>query len=103
MNAAGLRYTDPHILIYIRTARARSIVKNNRRRPEMRFPAFATCFALFVELALGQSGGGAISGSVADPFGHPLAGAAVQARNGASGKDFKTTSSAKGGYALQAL
>ena len=69
----------------------------------MRFLAFATCFALFVELASGQGGGGAISGSVADPFGHPLAGAAVQAKNGASGKDFKATSSAKGGYTLQGL
>ncbi len=69
----------------------------------MRFVAFAACFALFVELASGQGGSGAISGSVSDPFGHPLAGAAVQAKNGASGKDFKAASSGKGGYALQGL
>lgn len=54
-------------------------------------------------MAPAQSGSGAISGNVFDPFGHALAGAPVQAKNAATGAVVKASSAASGSYTLKDL
>jgi hypothetical protein len=53
--------------------------------------------------AFGQTGRGAIAGVVKDPVGGILSGAAVQAKNAATGDVFKASSSAQGAYTVADL
>jgi hypothetical protein len=57
----------------------------------------------FLAAAYGQSGGGSISGTVLDPFGHPFPNATVQAKNTQTSAMAKGVSSATGKYSIADL
>jgi hypothetical protein len=66
----------------------------------MRFICF---LALLGASAYGQSDRGSITGTVMDPFGHPFAGATVQAKNTQTASMAKAVSSTAGKYSLADL
>ena len=66
----------------------------------MRFVCF---LALVGAAAYGQSDRGSIAGTVMDPFGHPFAGASVQAKNTQTAAMAKAVSSAAGKYSIADL
>jgi len=59
--------------------------------------------SLFVSSSFAQNRVGTISGVVTDPDRSVVSGAAVQAKNGATGTTYKTSSSATGDYSLAQL
>ena len=69
----------------------------------MRSLIFFFCLGLFVSSSFAQNSVGTISGVVTDPDRSALSGAAVQAKNAATGTTYKTSSSAKGDYSLGQL
>jgi hypothetical protein len=72
----------------------------------MHLRTFAISFVVFASFALsasGQSGTGAIQGTVADPVGAILANAPVQAKNTATGMVYKASSAATGSFSLADL
>lgn len=69
----------------------------------MRLLTISTCLLICAAAAPAQSGPGAITGTVFDPFGRALPNAPVQAKNNATGAVFKASSAATGSYALKDL
>lgn len=69
----------------------------------MRLLTLSTLFLVFAAASVAQNDGGAIAGTVFDPFGRALPNAPIQARNSASGAVFKAMSSASGAYNVRDL
>jgi hypothetical protein len=69
----------------------------------MRFTPSFCLTLLFCALAFGQGDHGTITGTVVDPFGHPFAGATVQAKNTQTAAIAKAVSSNIGKYTLADL
>lgn len=61
------------------------------------------CMSMCLVPAFAQNDGGAISGTVFDPFGRALPNAPIQSRNIQTGAIFKALSSASGAYSLRDL
>src|ERR1700734_2218477 len=88
---------------------AKPSASNNCRRidrnseGEMRLVSSLLFSALFAVAAFGQTGAGSLSGSLAGPANAPLPGMTVEAKNIATGTDYKAISSPKGQYTFSQL
>ena len=69
----------------------------------MRSLSIAVCLLAFVFAALAQTDRGTITGTVTDPAGAVIAGAANDARNVATGALYQAASSATGNYTIGQL
>src|SRR5262245_12758920 len=69
----------------------------------MRSLTLLFCLGLFVSSSFAQNSVGTISGVVTDPDRSAVSGAAVQAKNAATGTTYKASSSATGNYSLGQL
>src|ERR1700681_4423736 len=69
----------------------------------MRSLLLAVCFFAFVFAALAQSDRGTITGTISDPGGAVIAGAAVEAKNTATGSVFPVGTSTAGNYTIPQL
>ena len=69
----------------------------------MRLLTISICFLNCAAIAAAQNDGGAITGTVVDPFGRALPNAPIQTRNMATGVVFKAISSDSGTYAVRNL
>src|SRR5215475_11356502 len=69
----------------------------------MRFSVVACCSVVLGLAAFAQSDRGTITGTISDPAGAVVAGAAIEARNVATGAVYPVASSATGNYTIAQL
>ena len=67
------------------------------------YPLYVCAFFLIASMAFGQVGNGTITGTVTDPAGAVIPGAAVEAKNTATGVAFSAVSTSTGNYTVPDL
>jgi Carboxypeptidase regulatory-like domain len=67
------------------------------------YPLYVCAFVLVAAMAFGQVGNGTITGTVTDPAGAVIPGAAVEAKNTATGVAFSAVSTSTGNYTVPDL